>query len=202
MLIILTLCVLLQEQPASTPEAALKAYQKAIESSDAEAFARLTAGPAGTTLRALAPALKKVQIASEALTKALGEKPALNTSNPFANELNPLQGYRFELIELTKSKDDYLARVRFGLANRLQEETVIIKKEGNTYRISAPGTFLKSLKEMTPERLKKQVDSINALTGILTRLAEQVSKGELSSKESILLKLAKDIKEAGIAELK
>jgi hypothetical protein len=185
------------QPPASptTPEAALSAYRQAIEKGDPEAFANLTLGAAGTTLRSMAPALKKAQAASDAFTKALGEKPALNVTNPFADELNPLRGYQFELIELTKGKDEYLALVRFGLANRLQEETLSVKKEGEGYRVSAPSVYLKSIKELTPERLKKQIESLTALSGILTSLAEQVSKGQLTTKEAIVLKLAQAVKE-------
>lgn len=179
----------------TTPEAALSAFRQAIEKGDPEAFANLTAGPAGTTLRSMSPALKKAQTASEAFTKALGEKPALNVTNPFTDELNPLRGYQFELIELTKGKEEYLARVRFGLANRLQEETLSVKKEGEGYRVSAPSVYLKSIKELTPERVKKQIETLTALAGILNSLADQVSKGQLTSKETILLKLAQAMKE-------
>ncbi|MFT3882386.1 MAG: hypothetical protein QM703_22385 [Gemmatales bacterium] len=193
----LVLLFAFMQQPAlpTTPEAALSAYRQAIDKGDPEAFANLTAGVPGNTLRSMAPALKKAQAASDAFTKALGEKPALNVTNPFANELNPLQGYQFELIELTKGKDEHLARVRFGLANRLQEETLSVKKEGDGYRVSAPSVYLKSIKELTPERLKKQVDSLNALAGILNNLAEQVSKGQLTTKEAILIKLAQAVKD-------
>lgn len=179
----------------ATPEAALSAYRQAIEKGDPEAFANLTAGPAGNTLRSMAPGLKKAQVASDAFTKALGEKPALNVTNPFADELNPLRGYQFELIELTKGKDEHLARVRFGLANRLQEETLSVKREGDGYRVSAPSVYLKSIKELTPERVKKQIETLTALAGILNNVAEQVTKGQLTTKEAILLKLAQAVKE-------
>ncbi len=192
----LLLFVLLQTPVvAGTPEAALAAYRQAIEKGDPEAFAGLTAGAPGAALRTMAPALKKAQAASDAFTKALGEKPNLNVTNPFADELNPLRGYQLELIELTKGKDEQLARVRFGLANRLQEETLSVKKEGDGYRVSAPSVFVKSIKELTPERLKKQVDTLHALAGILNSLAEQVSKGQLTTKEAVLLKLAQAVKD-------
>lgn len=188
--------VLLQAPVVSTsPEAALASYRQAIEKSDPEAFARLTAEAPGNTLRTLAPALKKAQTASEAFTKALGEKPALNITNPYADKLNPLQGYQFELIELTKNKDEHLARVRFGLANRMQEETLSVRKEGEGYRVSAPSVFLKSINDLTPDRIRKQVDTLNALAGILNGIAEQVAKGQLTTKEAILLKLAQAVKE-------
>jgi len=192
----LLLFVLLQTPAVTTSaEATLAAYRQAIEKGDPEAFAALTAGAPGTALRTMAPALKKAQAASDAFTKALGEKPNLNVTNPFADELNLLRGYQFELIELTKGKDEQLARVRFGLANRLQEETLSVKKEGDGYRVSAPSVYLKSIKELTPERLKKQVDTLNALAGILNSLAEQVSKGQLTTKEAVLLKLAQAVKD-------
>ena len=188
--------VLMQAPVVTTsPEAALASYRQSIEKGDPEAFASLTAGVPGTTLRTLAPALKKAQAASDAFTKALGEKPALNITNPYADELNPLRGYQFELIELTKGKDEYLARVRFGLANRMQEETLSVKKEGEGYRVSAPSVFLKSIKDLSPERLRKQVDTLNTLAGILNGIAEQVAKGQLTTKEAILLKLAQAVKE-------
>jgi len=193
----LVLLFAFMQQPAAptSPEAALAAYRQAIEKGDSEAFANLTAGAPGTALRSMAPALKKAQVASDAFTKALGEKPNLNVTNPFADELNPLRGYQFELIELTKGKDEQLARVRFGLANRLQEETLSVKKEGDGYRVSAPSVYLKSIRELTPERLKKQVDTLNALASILNNLAEQVGKGQLTTKEAVLLKLAQAVKD-------
>lgn len=192
----LFLLVLLQTPAmAGSPEAAISAYRQALEKGDLEAFAALTAGAPGATLRTMAPALKKAQAASDAFTKALGEKPNLNVTNPYAEELNPLRGYQLELIELTKGKDEQLARVRFGLANRLQEETLSVRKEGDSYRVSAPSVYLKSIKELTPERLRKQVDTLNALAGILNSLAEQVSKGQLTTKEAVLLKLAQAVKD-------
>lgn len=184
--------------PPATADRALTQYKQAIEKADIDSFARLTAGPGGNTLRTLTPALKKALTASDAFSKALGEKPALGLSNPFANEFNPLRGYQFDLVELTPGKDDHRALVRFGQQNRLREETLSVKKEGDGYRISLPSVFLKSVGQYTPERLSKQVESMNALASILTKLAEQVSKGELTTKEAILIKLSQMVKEAKI----
>lgn len=208
MLTALCSLLLMASQPAqavtnySTPEAAVSAYRQAIEKGDAELFAKLTAGPAGATLRTLAPSLKKAQTASEALSKALSDKPALNLSNPLADEFNPLRGYQFELIELTAGKDEHLARVRFGQARRLTEETLSVKKEADSYRISLPGVYSKAVQLLTPERLAKQVESLNALASIMTSLAEQISKGELTSKEVILIKLAQAVRDAKLVEVK
>lgn len=194
-------CLIIFQDPV-TAEGALAAYRSAIDKGDVEAFARLTAGPSGNTLRTLAPPLKKAQIASEAFTKALGDKPALGLTNPLADDFNPLKGYLLEIIELTPGKDEQLARVRFGTIGRLHEETLSIKKEGETFRISLPGAYLKSVRLITPERLSKQVEGLNSLTSILNDLAQQVTKGELTSKEAILLKLAQAVRDAKLAEVK
>jgi hypothetical protein len=188
------LSVLFTQAPA-TPDATIQAYRAAIARADVEAFANLTQSPTGATLRKMAPPLKKAQAASEALSKALSEKPALGLSNPFANNLNPLTGYLLEVIELTPGKEQHLVRVRFGTAGKLQEETLSIKKEGDNFRVSLPSVYLKSVNGITPEQLTKQIDMLGKLTISMTSIAEQVAKGELTTKEAVLLKLAQAAKE-------
>lgn len=208
MLMLAALFLLMLMQPAqnaanyATPEAALTAYRQAVEKGDVEAFARLTTGAGGVTLRTLAPSLKKAQTASDALTKALADKPDFKLANPFADDLNPLKGYQFELIELTQGKDEHLARIRFGVANRLKEETVSVKKEAQTYRVSLPGVYLKSVTLLTPERLNKQIETLNALTVILNNLAEQINKGQLTTREAVLVKLAQAVRDAKLGDSK
>ncbi|HMO37158.1 MAG TPA: hypothetical protein PKA06_14045, partial [Gemmatales bacterium] len=68
----------LQGPVPASPEAALQAYQSAVARADVVALADLTSGSPGVTLRKLAPALKKAQNASDALTKTLASKPAWN----------------------------------------------------------------------------------------------------------------------------
>jgi hypothetical protein len=182
-------------QAPATPEAALQAYRTAIAKTDVVAFADLTSGPAGVTLRKLAPTLKKAQTASDSFTKALADKPTLGVTNPFANTLNPLEGYLLEVIELTAGKDQHLARVRFGTIGKLQEETLSIKREDASYRVSLPNVYAKAVVTMTPEQVSKQIDQLGKLTTALTGLAEQVNKGELTTKEAVLVKLAQAVKE-------
>ncbi|MBL8824523.1 MAG: hypothetical protein JNJ77_18195 [Planctomycetia bacterium] len=205
LLIMSTICVTVQAQDAKLPssaEAALTEYRQAFEKGDVLAIARLTSGPAGQTLRTLAPALSEAQTASDAFSKALAEKPALNLTNPFAQELNPFSGYQLELLELTRNKDEHQALVRFGKPQRMREETLSVKKEGEGYRASLPGFFLKTMGTYTQEKLTKQTKELTNLAGILKKLAEQVSKGEHSTKEAIVLKLAELIKEAKLSEAK
>src|SRR6188474_3062794 len=83
-------------QPAKTedtkpanPAAAIAAIKQALERRDVVAFAQLTAGPHGATLRKLAQPLKKAQDASDKLDRALADKPALSVVNPFLDQLNP-----------------------------------------------------------------------------------------------------------------
>lgn len=205
LLILSTICVTVQAQDAKLPssaEAALTAYRQAFEKGDVLAIARLTSGPAGQTLRTLAPALSETQTASDAFSKALAEKPALNLTNPFAQELNPFSGYQLELLELTRNKDEHQALVRFGKPQRVREETLSVKKEGEGYRVSLPGFFLKTMGTYTQEKLTKQTKELTNLAGILKKLAEQVSKGEQSTKEAIVLKLAELVKEVKLSEAK
>lgn len=208
MLTTIIIPLLLMTQPAqapttyATPEAAIKAYRQAIDKGDVDLFAKLTSGPPGVALRTLTPALKKAQTASEAFSKALNDKPALSLVNPLADDFNPLNGYQFELIELTAGKDEHLARVRFGQAKRMIEETLSIRKEADTYRVSLPGVYLKAVQLLTPERMSKQVESLNTLAGILSSLADQINKGELTSKDAILLKLAQAVRDAKLSEIK
>lgn len=178
------------------------AYRASVDKADVTSFASLTAGPMGASLRKLAPALQKAQTASDALSKALSEKPALGLLNPLADEFNPLKGYQLELIEMTPGKEEHLARVRIGLPGRLKEETLSVKKEDATFRVSLPSVFLKSVRLMTPDRVAKQVDSLNRLADIMTSLAQQVTKGELTTKEAVVLKLSQAIKDVKLGEVK
>jgi hypothetical protein len=171
-------------------QAAISSYRQAFEKGDVLSIARFSSGPAGQTLRSLAPALAEAQIASEAFSKALAEKPALNYSNPFTTELNPFSGYQLELLELTRHENEHQALVRFGKSPRLQEETLLIKKEGDGYRVSLPGFFLKSLVTYTPEKVSKQTRELTSLANVLKKMADQVTKGELATKEAVILKLA------------
>lgn len=203
MVLLLTIQPVQQGATDATPDAALKAYQQAIEKGDVESFARLTLGPAGATMRTLAGPLKKAQTASASLSKVLAEKnDKLKLNNPFADDFQPLRDYHFELIELTGGKDEYLARIRFGNSTRLNEETVSVKKEGDGFRISLPNAFAKSVALLTQERLARQVSTLNTLSGILSDLADQISKGQLTSKEAILLKLANAVRDAKLGEVK
>lgn len=188
------LSILFMQGPA-TPDATIQAFRAAIAKADVEAFANLTGGPPGATLRKMAFAIKKAQTASDAFSKALADKPALGVSNPFANNLNPLTGYLLEVIELTPGKDQHLVRVRFGTTGKLQEETLSIRKEDDTFRVSLPSAYLKSVNSITPEQLSRQIETLGKLTTQLTSLTEQVTKGELATKEAVLLKLAQAVKE-------
>src|SRR5215208_1063693 len=145
----------LSAQPAKTeevkpanPNAAVTAYKQVIERRDVVAFANLTAGAPGATLRKLAPALKKAQDASDKLDRALAEKPALGVTNPFLDEINPLKGYQFDLVELSQDNRVYVARVRFGRVGKLGEETLSVTQEGDVWRVSLPGDYLKSVQRL------------------------------------------------------
>lgn len=186
------------ETKPANPDAVLVAYKQAIERRDVVTFANLTAAAPGATLRKLAPAMKKAQDASDKLDHALADKPALNFVNPFLNELNPLQGYQFEKVELTQDNRQYLARVRFGRAGKLNEETVSVLQEGDTWRVSLPGDFLKSVKRLTPDRLEKQVQALSKLAEVLSTVADEVAGGKLTTKEAILLRLANLVRDAKI----
>jgi len=188
-----------QTAPA-TPDAALAAYKAALDRRDVAAFANLTAGPPGVTLRKLAPGMKKAQEASDKLDRVLADKPALNFVNPFLDELNPLQGYQLEQVELTQDNRQYLARVRFGRAGKLNEESVSITQEGGAWRISLPGEFLKSVRRLTPERLERQVRTLTKLAEALNAVADEVAAGKLTTKEAILLRLATLVRDAKIEE--
>jgi hypothetical protein len=182
------------------PAAALSAVKEALEKADVVAYANLAAGPPGAIFRKLAGPLKKVQDASEKLDRAIAEKPALNVINPFANQLNPLVGYQIEIIELFKEGNQQLSRVRFGLANQLKEETLLIAQEDGQWRVSLPGEFLKSANRLTPERLSKQIDTLSRLADILTNLAGEVSSGKLATREAVMIKLAAAVKDAKLTE--
>ncbi|MFO0814693.1 MAG: hypothetical protein U0796_15860 [Gemmatales bacterium] len=184
----------------ATAQAAMVAFRAAIEKGDVEAFAQLVAGPPGNLLRTLAPALKKAQVASDAFSKALAEKPALNVTNPLANDFNPLRGYLLELIELVPGKDESLARVRFGPVGRLREETLSVKREGEGFRVSLPSAYLKAVVPMTAEQVNQQVQRLNALTVVFTTISEQVKKGELTSKEAVLVRLGQLVRDAKVVE--
>lgn len=184
----------------ANPTAALAALKQAIETGDVVAFANLTTGAPGITLRKLTSALKKAQDASSKFDHALTEKPALGFSNPFANELNPLHGYLFEVVEMTKENNQQLARVRIGLANQLKEENLLVAQEDNQWRVSLPGDFLKSVKRLTPERLIKQIDKLTKLADILNKLADDIASGKLTTKETILFNLANAVKDAKLNE--
>lgn len=178
----------------ATAEATIMSYRQAFEKGDVVTIARLSSGQAGQTLRILAPALMEAQIASETFSKALAEKPALNYSNPFASELNPFSGYQLELLELNRHQNEHLALVRFGKSPRLQEETLVIKNEGEGYRVSLPRFFLKSIGTYTPEKLARQTRELTSLAAILKKIAEQITKGELSTREAVVLQLAELVK--------
>src|SRR5436305_151407 len=64
-----------KQAPAANPSAALTALKQAIETGDVAAFANLTAGGPGVTLRKLVVPMKKAQDASSKLDRALAEKP-------------------------------------------------------------------------------------------------------------------------------
>jgi hypothetical protein len=182
-------------KPAN-PTAALNAYKQALDRRDPVAFANLTAGAPGAALRKLAPALKKAQDASEKFNRALADKPALSVTNPFLDQLDPLQGYHFEVVELAQENRQYLARIRFGRAGKLSEETVSVTQEGDIWRVSLPGEYLKSVQRLTPERLDKEVQSLTKLADVLNTVAEEVSSGKLTTKEAVLLRLAALVKDA------
>lgn len=184
----------------ASPQAALTAYKQALEKADVLAFANLTAGSPGVTLRKLAGPLRKAQEASEKLDRALADKPALSVVNPFLEEFQPLKGFQLELVELTKEGNLHLARVRFGKTNQLKEETLSVLQEENTWRVSLPGDFLKSVNRLTPDKLARQIETLTKLTDILTKIAAEVTAGQLTTKESILIKLATAIKEAKLFE--
>lgn len=188
------------ETKPANPDAALAAYKQALERHDVVAFANLTAGAPGVTLRKLAPAMKKAQDASDKFDRALADKPALNLTNPFLDELNPLKGYQFERVELAQENKQYLARVRFGRAGKLNEETVSVTREGDLWRVSLPGEFLKSVQRLTPERLDKQIQSLAKLAEVLNTVADEVAGGKLATKEAILLRLANLVRDAKLGE--
>lgn len=203
LLILSTFCSTVHTQDSKLPgsaEAAITAYRQAFEKGDMQTIARLTSGTEGQTLRTLVPALLDAQSASDTFSKALAERPALNLNNPFAQELNPFSGYQLELLELTRNKVEHLALVRFGQPQRMREETLNIRKEGEGYRVSLPGLFLKTMQTYTQGKLTTQTKELTNLASILKKLAEQVSKGELSTKEAIVLKLAELVKEAKLSE--
>jgi hypothetical protein len=189
-----------KKSPPANPVAAIAALKQTIEIGDVVGFANLIAGPPGVTLRKLAPALKKARDASSKVDHALADKPALGFSNPFTNELNPLHGYLFEVVEITKENNQQLARVRIGLVNQLKEETVSVTQEDNLWRVSLPGDFLKSVKRLTSERLTRQIEKLTKLTDILNKLADDISAGKLTTKEAVLLNLANAVKDAKLNE--
>jgi hypothetical protein len=189
-----------EDAKPANPTAALNAYKQAIERRDAVGFASLTAGAPGAALRKLAPGLKKAQDASEKFNRALADKPALGVTNPFLDQLDPLQGYHFEVVELTQENRQYLARIRFGRAGKLNEETVSVTQEGDAWRVSLPGEYLKAVQRLTPERLDKEVQSLTKLADVLNTVAEEVSSGKLTTKEAVILRLAALVKEARLVE--
>jgi hypothetical protein len=200
----MAMLILMSWQPPAPPvvpktaDAAVTALRSAIEKGDVEAFAQLVAGPPGNLLRTLAPALKKAHTASDAFSKALAEKPALNLTNPLANDFNPLHGYILELIELTPGKDESVARVRFGTIGRLREETLSVKREGEGFRVSLPSTFLKAVGTMTAEQVNGQVQKLNALVGVFNTITDQVKKGDLTTKDAVLVRLGQLVREAKV----
>lgn len=189
-----------EETKPANPNAAVAALKQALERRDIVAFAHSAAGAPGVTLRKLAPGMKKAQEASDKFDRALADKPALNVVNPFLDQLNPLKGYQLELVELSQDKGQYLARVRFGRTGKLGEETVSVVQEGDAWRVSLPGEYLKSAQRLTPERLEKQVQSLAKLAEVLNTVADEVTAGKLTTKEAILLRLAGLVKDAKLGE--
>jgi hypothetical protein len=189
------------EKPAN-PDAALAAYRQALERRDVVAFANLTAGAPGATLRKLAPAMKRAQDAAEKFDRALSEKPALQVTNPFLDQLNPLQGFQLELVELTQENRQYAARIRFGRAGKMNEETVSVSQEGDLWRVSLPGDYLKTVQRLPPERVAQQVEMLTKLAEVLNTVAEEVSSGKLVTKEAVLLRLGRLAKDAKLGDVK
>jgi len=188
-------------EKAATPAAALALVRLAVESGDLKALAEHTAGDAGVTLRKLAEPYAKAKQANERLERLMKDKPEIGFKNPFG-DLNPLADMQYDIVEVGKEGVTLTARIRFGPRGKAQEEAILVRKDGNDWRVDLPGELVKQLRAFSaPDRLERQIRGLDKLAEVLDTLAREVQEGKLKTKDAVTLRLLGLVDEAKLAQL-
>jgi hypothetical protein len=190
----------MQAQDTDPRVAALAGFKTALESGNVKTLSGLAAGKDGDTLRKLADAYTRARAASDRLDNALKEKRILLV-NPFAASANPLADLQLDILELTKENNQDIARVRFGPRGKTVEETLLLAQESGLWRVSLPAELVKDLRSLDKKEARdRRVQAIDKLAELLDSVAKDVQSGTLKTKESVLLRIAKGFRDAGIGD--
>jgi hypothetical protein len=189
-------------EKAITPAAALALVKVAVEAGDLKTLAQHTAGDMGVTLRKLAEPYAKAKLANERLERLLKEKSEIGFRNPFAGSLNPLADMQYDIVEVGKEAATLPARIRFGIRGKAQEEAILVRKEGDVWRVDLPGELVKQLQNLAgPERIARHARGLDKLADVLDTLTREIQEGKLRTKDAVTLRLAMLVEETKLAEL-
>lgn len=200
---ILPVAFFLLPSAPETPQAAVAALRKALEANDLAALAQLVPGPNDAALRTLAGPMAKAQAAGARVDAALKEQPSLNFANPFAASLTPFAGLTVELVETGKDAGRNFVRVKVSTKDGAAHEEVLgLVSEGAGWRIGLPADLARQLRRLQdpPEELQREAERLAALADVLEKLAADLDKKQLKTREAALLRLAQLVAESKLAE--
>lgn len=194
-------------------EAALKQVSDAFKNANLAGVGNLTSGKIGEVLRKLSEPLAKAKAASDEFDLALKAKN-IEIRNLLSASLNPIADFEYSWIEGEKIEEKtaepgvYRARIKFGPSGRAQEEDVEIRREDGVWRISPPAELARQLRGYIPEKegeesqqLKRQMDALHKLADIFDRVRDAVSKGAITKREQVYLRLIEEIKKEKLLEV-
>jgi hypothetical protein len=212
-------------RPAKSPREALDLFKKAVEDRDLEALSNYTAGAQGQSFRQLvgprklgtrwvAGPLVRARQASERLDRSLANAPFNKDQtgtkaplvNPFAASLNYLADVDFHVVKDTRTltRRGEAHRIRYGPADRAQEETVEVVQEKvgdnvDSWRVGMPIELARHLPDAS--RLQRHLEGLDRLAMILEMVAEEIEQKKLDSREKVGFRLLELFEEEKLGEL-
>lgn len=177
---------------------------RALEQSDLTTLADLMADDAlAESLRTLGAALAKARTAADRLETLVKDKPGLAFTNPFAPCLQPLAGCRFEILEVTRERDQQVARIRFGAKGMpIREEQLVLTQVGGQWRTQLPAFLQQQVQHLAadPRHLQQEIKAMETLAEVFKRLADEIEQNRLASKADLVARLLQLIHESRLAD--
>lgn len=190
-----------------TPQETFQAVNTALQQHDLKTLAKLAMPPHAVTLHSLAEPFARARQASDRLNKAAQDKLKFPYVHPFTASLTPFAERALELVEVAKDGTQLLGRIRYGPPGRASEETVGIYAVDGIYRVDLPAEIARMTQKLSrpaigdqPSPLDQEKTRLDKVARILDTLAEEIDKGQWTTKETVTLRLLELVDETKLTE--